>query len=146
MGALARTVTELGQTIDAFHADLAALPEPGCGTSTMAENVVMSFHGDTPKNPLQRSGWPDGTPGNTNWCYVLGAGKLQTGWFGGIRRDGNVVGFNPTTGEEADMGSGATANAAAAAIAYAVARGDMRRVSDFYRGQSIGGLIYSPTT
>ena len=34
----------------------------------------MTIHGDTPKNPLDRGGWPDGTPDNSNWMYVLGAG------------------------------------------------------------------------
>lgn len=147
MGSLRRTVREVGASLDAFLSDLMAIDDPTCGDSRIGENVVVSIHGDTPKNPLRRDGWPDGTPGDSNWCYVLGAGQLRTGWFGGIRRDGNVVGFDPTTGEErGSVTSAATANAASAAITYAVARGDMRRVSDFYRGQSIRGLIYSPTT
>ena len=33
------------------------------------------------------------------------------------------------------------AGAASAAIAYAVAKGDMRRVNDFYRGVDIGGVV-----
>jgi hypothetical protein len=76
---------------------------------------------------------------------VLGAGHLRTGWFGGVRRDGSVAGFDPTSGEERMGASAATANAAAAAITFAVARGDMRRVGDFYRGQSIRGLVFAPT-
>jgi hypothetical protein len=146
MGSLRRTVRELGQSLDAFINDLMAVEDPTCAGTRIGENVVISVHGDTPKNPLDRGGWPDGTPGNSNWTYVLGAGHLKTGWFGGIRRNGNVVGYDPTTGNDADVGSGTTANAAAAAITYAVSRGDMRRVSDFYRGTSIRGLVYSPTT
>jgi hypothetical protein len=74
--------------------------------------------------------------------YVLGAGYLKSGWFGGIRRDGTVMGWNPTTGEETtSMNSSQTAEPAAAAVAYAVARGDMRRVGDFYRGVDIAGVI-----
>lgn len=147
MGSLRRTVRELGTSLDAFLADLMELEDPTCAGTRIGENLVVSVHGDTPKNPLQRGGWPDGTPGNSNWTYVLGAGHLRTGWFGGIRRNGDVVGFDPTTGDErGDMSSAATANAASAAITYAVSRGDMRRVSDFYRGESIRGLIYSPTT
>jgi hypothetical protein len=139
-------VRELGQTLQAFLDDLMLVEDPTCSGARLGENTVISVHGDTPKNPLDRSGWPDGTPGNSNWTYVLGAGHLKTGWFGGVRRSGDVVGFDPTTGEDRDVASATTANAAAAAITYAVARGDMRRVSDFYRGTSIRGLIYSPTT
>jgi len=146
MGSLRRTVRELGQTLQAFLDDLMLVEDPTCSGARLGENTVISVHGDTPKNPLDRSGWPDGTPGNSNWTYVLGAGHLKTGWFGGVRRSGDVVGFDPTTGEDRDVASATTANAAAAAITYAVARGDMRRVSDFYRGTSIRGLIYSPTT
>lgn len=145
MGSLRRTVTELGASLDAFMADLMAIDDPTCGDTKMGENLVVSIHGDTPKNPLRRAGWPDGTPGDSNWTYVLGAGHLRTGWFGGIRRDGSVAGFDPTSGEERMGASAATANAAAAAITFAVARGDMRRVSDFYRGTSIRGLVFAPT-
>jgi hypothetical protein len=146
MGNLERTARELGTSLDAFLDDLMLIDDPTCGGAKIGENVVVSVHGDTPKNPLDRGGWPDGTPGNSNWTYVLGAGHLRTGWFGGIRRNGDVVGFDPTTGDDADVSSASTANAAAAAITYAVARGDMRRVEDFYRGTSIRGLVYSPTT
>ena len=37
--------------------------------------MVMTIHGDTPKDPLQRGGWPDGTQRNSNWVYVLGNGS-----------------------------------------------------------------------
>ncbi len=146
MGSLRRTVREAGASLDAFMADLMAIEDPTCAGSRIGENTVLSIHGDTPKNPLARGGWPDGTPGDSNWTYVLGAGQLKTGWFGGIRRGGDVVGYDPTSGNDANVNSATTANAAAAAITYAVARGDMRRVSDFYRGTSIRGLVYSPTT
>lgn len=146
MGNVRRTVRELGASLDAFTNDLMEVEDPTCGGTRIGENVVISVHGDTPKNSLQRDGWPDGTPGDSNWTYVLGAGHLRTGWFGGIRRNGSTMGFDPTTGEDDDVSSGSTANAAAAAITYAVARGDMRRVSDFYRGTSIRGLVYSPET
>jgi hypothetical protein len=147
MGNLRKTVTDLGRSLDAFIADLAALDDATCAGSSIADNTVVSIHGDTPKNPLQRNNWPDGTPENSNWLYVLSAGQLKTGWFGGVRRDGTVNGWNPTTGvDTAGMASATTANAAAAAVAYAVAKGDMRRVSDFYRGVSIRGVIASETT
>jgi hypothetical protein len=117
-----------------------------CAGSNISDNVVMSIHGDTPKTPLQRNNWPDGTPGNSNWTYVLGAGQLRTGWFGGIDRNGRASGWNPATGEmDGGRSSASLANPAAAAIAYAVARGDMRRVNDFYSGESINGVVADPT-
>jgi hypothetical protein len=141
MANLRATVQTLGATLDAFRADLMAVDDPSCAGKKLGENVVISIHGDTPKNPLDRSGWPDGTPGNSNWSYVLGAGHLRTGWFGGIDRAGNVAGWNPQTGAPAAMSSSDTAMSAAAAIAFAVAKGDMRRVNDFYQGVAISGVV-----
>ena len=94
------------------------------------------------QGPHERSGWPDGTPGNSNWLYVFGNGYLKTGWFGGIDASGNVTGWDPATGKDVPgQSSATTAQAAAAAAAYAVAKGDMRRVQDFYRGGEISGVI-----
>lgn len=144
MANLRATVSALGTMLQSFRDDLMAIDDPSCAGKKVAENMVISIHGDTPKNPLDRSGWPDGTPGNSNWTYVLGAGKLRTGWFGGIDRNGTVTGYDPTTGNPAQMSSGQTAASASAAVAYAVAKGDMRRVTDFYQGVDIAGLI-NPT-
>lgn len=145
MGRLTRTAQDLGSSLDAFYADLNE-EDPTCGGTTLADNTVLSIHGDTPKDPTRRNNWPDGTPGNSNWVYVLGAGHLQTGWFGGIDRGGNVTGWNPTTGAAMPgQRSADTATAAAAAVTYAVAKGDMRRVNDFYRGADIRGVINDPT-
>ena len=33
---------------------------------SLADDTVITIHGDTTKNPLNRGGWPDGTPNNTN--------------------------------------------------------------------------------
>ena len=145
MNNLTNTVTTLGKILDGFHADLMSKDDPTCAGGKLGDSYVMSIHGDTPKNPLQRGGWPDGTPGNSNWVYVLGNGMLRTGWFGGIRRDGSVVGWDSTTGNDANVASTTTANQAAAAIAYAVAKGDMRRVNEFYRGAAIGGVVRDVT-
>ncbi len=138
---LRNTVSTLGTMLDAFREDLMAADDATCSGKKVGDNTVISIHGDTPKNPLNRNGWPDGTPGNSNWTYVYGAGHLRTGWFGGIDRNGNVTGYDPSTGQPAQMSSSQTAQSASAAIAYAVAKGDMRRVTDFYRGADIGGLI-----
>ncbi len=147
MQTLQMNVTALGKIFDAFMADCAATPDPsGCGKS-LADGIVMTIHGDTPKDPTNRSGWPDGTPQNSNWLYVFGNGYLKTGWFGGVGANRSVSGFNPADGS-AVMGqaSAMTAQAAAAAAAFAVAKGDMRRVQDFYRGGSIAGLINAVQT
>ena len=146
MTSLRRTVRDLGRSLDAFVEDLSGIDDATCAGTSIADNTVISIHGDTPKNPLARNNWPDGTPGDSNWLYVLGAGTLKTGWFGGVRRDGTARGWNPTTGDETGDASAVTGNAAAAAVAYAVAKGDMRRVNDFYRGVSIRGVIASETT
>jgi hypothetical protein len=141
--AAATTVAmQLGKVLDAFMADCAATPDPACGGKMLSDNIVLTVHGDTPKNPNNRNGWPDGTPMNSNWLYVFGGGYLKTGWFGGVDDLGKVTGFDPATGTEiAGQASGTTAQAAAAAVAYAVAKGDMRRVQDFYRGGAIDGLV-----
>ena len=141
MPTLRSNVIALGKIFDAFMADCAATPDPsGCG-KTLADGVVMTIHGDTPKNPNVANGWPDGTPANSNWMYVFGNGHLKTGWFGGIDENGAVSGYDPATGGAATISSLQNANAAAAAAAFAVAKGDMRRVQDFYRGGSIAGLV-----
>ena len=109
--------------------------------SVVAEGTVITIHGDTPKNPLNRSGWPDGTPGNSNWIYALGAGYLKTGWFGSVDRNGNAVGFDPANGNEAALDRDTVGDAAGAAIAYAVSRGDSRRVADFVGNINVEGII-----
>jgi hypothetical protein len=132
----------LGKVLDAFMADCTAAPDPSCTSATLADNLVMTIHGDTPKNPLTPAGWPDNTPGNSNWIYVYGGGYLKTGWFGNIDTQANVTGWDPATGNDVPgQASAMTAQAAAAAAAYAVAKGDMRRVEDFYRGGPISGVI-----
>ncbi len=141
MNNLRSTTLGIGQILQAFYDDLMTLEDASCAGQTLADSVVISIHGDTPKTPLNRNGWPDGTPGNSNWVYVLGNGHLKTGWFGGIDRAGNASAWDPRTGEAAAMPSEQTAMAASAAIAYAVARGDMRRVSEFYRGTELTGVI-----
>jgi hypothetical protein len=134
----------LGKVLDAFMIHAADQPDPSCTSKSLADSIVMTVHGDTPKTPLDRNGWPDGTPNNSNWIYVYGNGYLKTGWFGGISAKSQVTGFDPATGNDVPgQASATTAQAAAAAAAYAVAKGDMRRVQDFYRGGSITGIINS---
>lgn len=141
MNGLTNDVTALGKIFDAFMADLALIDDPsGCGKK-LIDSIVFTVHGDTPKSPTNRNGWPDGTPGNSNWVYVFGNGYLKTGWHGGISAGGAVQGFDPATGANGPYQGAMQAQAAAAAAAYAVAKGDMRRVQDFYRGGSIQGIV-----
>ena len=74
--------------------------------------------------------------------WVFGASQLRAGWFGQMKGDGTVETFDPTTGANVAGGSSAAmAGPAGAAVLYAVAKGDMRRVQDFYRGPAIDGLV-----
>jgi hypothetical protein len=135
------TVQSLGKIMDAFYADLMARDDATCAGHKVGESVVISIHGDTPKDPLNQSGWPDGTENNANWTYVFGNGWLKTGWFGGISAGGAVTGWNPGTGGTSTLTSSQLAMPASAAIAYAVAKGDIRRVDDFYKGVAIDGVV-----
>jgi hypothetical protein len=136
------TVGKLGKMLHAFLDDLSETPDPLCSSRTLADDVVLTIHGDTPKNPRNKNGWPDGSPGNSNWLYVMGNGYLKTGWFGGVKANGDVSGFDPVTGAEMPgQSSNATSAAAGAAVAFAIAKGDMKRVRDFYTGPSIDGIV-----
>ena len=114
----------MGQIFNAFRQDAMSIPDPSAPGLSLADNLVFTVSGDTPKNPLQRMGWPDGTPKNSNWVYVMGNGYLKTGWHGGVKADGSTDGFNPATGEVVvGQASTVTANHAAAAAYFAVTCG-----------------------
>lgn len=142
MDTLRDTVATLGKIFDGFLDDLKLVQDPLCTTKTLADTTILTVHGDTPKDPRARGGWPDGTPQNSNWLYVMGNGHLKTGWFGGVKADGSVSGFDPATGNEAPgQPANATSAAAGAAVAFAVAKGDMKRVKDFYNGPGLSGIV-----
>jgi hypothetical protein len=130
----------LGKILDAFMTQAASMPDPACSSKSLADSVVLTAHGDTPKDPYNKDGWGDGTSQNSNMLYVFGNGYLKTGWLGQYK-SGSVTTFDPQTGNETQASTGSTATAAAAAAAYAVAKGDMRRVQDFYRGTPITGIV-----
>jgi len=145
MTALRATVKTLGTILNAFYADLAVLDDPICTGQKMDKSVVFTAHGDTAHNPLVKSGWPDATPKGSNWLYVMGNGYLADGWFGGVKADANVDGFDPTTGQTIAGQSGTvTASAAGAAVAYAVAKGNMNLVTQYYSGPPITALVKKP--
>lgn len=142
MAALNATVTALGTILDGFYSDLALANDPVCTGQKIDQSTVLTVHGDTPHTPLVASGWPDATPDGSNWLYVMSAGHLKQGWYGGVKANGKVDGFNPTTGETVpNQKSTITSAAAGAAVAYSVAKGNMNTVSPFYAGAPITGLI-----
>ncbi len=141
MGGLNDRVARLGTMLDAVLEDLDATPDPSCTGKSLADSTIVTIHGDTPKTPRTRSGWPDGTPNNSNWIYVLGNGYLKTGWFGHVTPT-TTYGFDPATGQDIEnQPSSATSAAAGAAVAFAITQGDMQRVSRFYNGGSIAGIV-----
>lgn len=142
LAATKATVQAIGTMLNAFYLDLASSPDPSCAEKTLAETVILTAHGDTPKTPLQASAWPDATPGNSNWLYVMSNGYLKNGWFGQIKANGDTYGFDPTTGQDVQGKSASeTATAAGAAVAYAVAKGDIKVVNNFYNGPALDGLL-----
>jgi hypothetical protein len=142
MATLTSTVIAFAKVYSAFMADLMAEPDPTCTGAKLADNTVIGWTGDTFKDPNTPGGWPDGTPGNTNILYVQGAGLLRSGWFGDIKGNDAIETWNPSTGANVPGGAaGPLAAPAGAALLYAVAKGDMRRVQDFYRGVPIDGVV-----
>jgi hypothetical protein len=136
---LRQSTTGLQKVLDGFLADLATKTDSVTGEK-LSDAIVITIDGDTPKTPLDRNNWLDDTPSNANWMYVYGGGKLRTGWFGGIDRTGATTGFNPATGAPAAYNGDLQAQAACAAVAYAIARGNLRAVQDFSR-LDISGLV-----
>jgi hypothetical protein len=139
-----RNVTKyLGKALDAFYRLLDKEQEPGSTSETMADNTVFMAWGDTPHTPLIGQTWPDATPKDCNWLYVMDPKNyINKGWFGQVQTDGNVRGFDPVTGDE-DMSISATqtAPAAGAAAAYAVAKGDWNTVAEHYVGPKIEAML-----
>jgi len=140
----------LGEILTGFYNDLNATPEVTLG-GAFSDHTVISVQGDTMKNPLVAAGWPDATPTDSNWIYVVGKGYLRHGWYGRIRRSSDPMasnapqGFDPTTGDRNGSHSSSTTEAATAALLYAITRGNLTQVNQFYSGPAITGLI-APST
>ncbi|MGZ3425126.1 MAG: hypothetical protein ACXVCV_00690 [Polyangia bacterium] len=148
MPTLIATAQAYGKILDAFMSDCMAIDDPMCAGRKIGDNLVLASMGDTHKSPFAPSGWGDGTTGNSNVLWVLGNGYVKAGWFGQDNK-GTLVTWDPTTGLDVATGgmtSTALAAPAAAAVLFAVAKGDMRRVSDFYRGPDIGGVVNANIT
>ena len=137
--AKANTAADLKKVLDAFMADLRGRTDDATG-APLSDDIVITIEGDTPKNPNDRTNWLDDTPANSNWMYVYGGGLLKTGWFGSVSRSNAVKGFDPASGAATSYDGDVGAQAAVAAVAYAISKGDKRRVQDFAR-LDISGIV-----
>ncbi|HEY4240615.1 MAG TPA: hypothetical protein VGM88_12425 [Kofleriaceae bacterium] len=130
---------QLKSILDGLMNDLANTTDDNTLVN-LADDTVICVTGDTPKDALTASAWPDGPAGNANMMYVYSAGLLKTGWWGGVNTDGSVDGYgadgSTTTYNQAD-----TAKYANASVAYAIAKGDERLISPFANGITIGGVF-----
>jgi hypothetical protein len=126
---------QLKTVFNAFMADMVSNTDDATQRS-LADDFVLSIHGDTPKTPLDPNGWGDGTPGGSNWMYVWGGGHLYSGWFGGIDPNGTVRGFD-AAGNNAAYSAVNTTRFATASLAYAIAKRDERLISQFANGIQI---------
>lgn len=130
-----------GMFLDRFYKDLMTAPDPACTAKTLDQTVITTIHGDHPHDPLTRPGWKDSTPGGSNWIYVMGNGYLPTGWHGQAKTDNTARGIDPTTGLDVAYDGQKSVHAASAAVLYAIAKGDMKKVKEFYKGPDITALV-----
>jgi hypothetical protein len=136
----------LAQILDGFYTELGAHSETTCGHAgvplSLADNVVLVVSGDTFKNPFNKSGWGDGTPGNANLLYVRSNGYLKPGWFGAIA-PATRTNFDPDTGALTALGAVPASNAARAGALFAISRGDAAAVTAV-SSATYGGVVASP--
>jgi hypothetical protein len=134
----------LGKMLQGIYDLAKTMQDPSCTARTLADSIVMTVQGDTFKAPFASNGWGDGTPNNSNMLYVMGSGYLKTGMIGDMDPAAGAGAWDPATGNAAGTYNGKGAmlgSAAAAAALYAIAKGDMRRVRDFYNGPVIDGVV-----
>jgi hypothetical protein len=139
-GSVNTVPVQLKGVFDGLMADLIATTDDNT-LKSLADDTVITICGDTTKNPLQRGGWPDGTPDDTNMMFVYGAGHMKSGWFGQVKANGDTEGFNGDGGAVTYNGV-TTARTALASIAYAIAKRDERAISAFANGINIKGIVY----
>lgn len=133
---------QLKGIFEAFMTDLTTKTDQAT-LRPLADDFVITIHGDTPKSPTNNAGWPDGTPGGSNWTYVWGGGHLYAGWFGGVDRNNNVKGFD-ANGADAAYNAANTTKYSTASIAYAIAKRDDRLISQFANGIKIADVFGYP--
>jgi len=140
-GNINTSIPNLKKIFDAFMADLTATSDDVTNVR-LVDDTVITITGDTYKAPMNRAGWGDNTPGNTNIMYVYSAGMLDAGWHGSISAAGAVTGYG-ANGQPATYNSTTTANVATAAVAFAIANADERAISTFTNGTgvTVGGVF-----
>ena len=129
----------LKKIFDGFMTDLKNTIDDNTG-QVLADDTVITICGDTTKTPLNRAGWGDGTPNNSNVIWVYSAGHLKSGWFGGTTRAGTAQGFD-AAGNTAAYNGTTTARMALASVAYAVAKRDDRAINTFANGITVAGVF-----
>jgi hypothetical protein len=134
----------LKTALDAFMTDLQTTTDT-VTNKVLADDITITFNGDTPKNVLNNNGWPDGTVGNggQNFLWVYSSGHLKSGWFGSVLRNGTVNGYD-AAGNQAAYSSANTAKMALASVAYAIAKRDDRLSGQFANGIQVSGVFGNP--
>ncbi len=132
----------LKKMFDAFMADLQGTTDSATGQA-LADDTVITISGDTPKNALTRTNWPDNSVGGANLMMVYSAGHLKSGWFGSMNTNNTVTGFDQT-GADATFNAANTSKFALASVAYAIAKGDERAISAFSNGITVSGNFGRP--
>jgi hypothetical protein len=135
---------QLKGVFEAFMNDLTSTQDSSTGV-TLADDTVITWHGDTTKDAFSRPGWNDGTANNHNVVFCYSANELKSGWFGKVDRNQGVSGFDQNGALTAGAYNGTTeAKYALASIAYAIAKRDSRLISPFANGISIAPGIGRP--
>ncbi len=141
-GSVNTVPAQLKKVFDGFMTHLSATTDDVTLT-TLADDIVFTISGDTTKDPLNASGWPDGTPNNSNMVFVYSSGHLRSGWFGQVLANGTAQGFN-AQGTAATYNGPQQARFALASIAYAIAKRDERAISTFANGLQISNVFGNP--
>jgi hypothetical protein len=112
----------------------------------LADNIVITMKGDTPKDVFQKGGWSDSTKTNHNLVYVYSAGQLYSGWFGDVSAAGAVQGVG-ADGKLTTYNGAMAANYALASVLYAVAQADDRAIQGLAGGVTVANVFgYSKTS
>lgn len=133
---------QLKGIFDGFMTDLQNTLDPSTG-QPIADNIVITMKGDTYKNPVNKAGWGDGTPGNTNLVFVYSAGQLMSGWFGDITAQNTVQGVG-ADGALTTYNGANTAKYALASVLFATAKGDDRATQTLASGVQVSGIFGRP--
>jgi len=141
-GSVDTVPAQLKKVFDGFMTHLTATTDDVTLT-TLADDITITISGDTTKTSLDRNGWPDGTPNNSNMLFVYSSGHLKSGWFGGIKANGTAEGFN-AQGAAAAYNGASQARLGLASIAYAIAKRDERAISTFANGLQISNVFGNP--